>query len=125
MSQQRSRNTSRARIAPTTSQASAHHDDLVFTLVRWVDQLHLELVPVPLVGDGAAGNLCVECHDYPLAPKATASKTMRKPHAMSVASTLPMRVMRGVHAGWDTPSDWRLLAIPCHKCEPTTSMLIA
>ena len=43
-------------------QAGADHDDRELPLVGRIDQLHVELVPVPLLGNRAGGNLCVECH---------------------------------------------------------------
>ena len=43
-------------------QAGAHHDDLVLPLVGRVHQLHVELVVVPLLFDGAGRNLGVEDH---------------------------------------------------------------
>ena len=42
------------------SQAGADHDDVEPTLVVGVDQLHGELVVLPLVGDGAGGDLGVQ-----------------------------------------------------------------
>ncbi len=46
-------------------EAGADDDDRELALVGRVHQLHLEAVPVPLVGDGAARNLRVELHGRP------------------------------------------------------------
>ena len=43
-------------------QAAADDDDVEFPFVRRVDQLHIELVLVPLLRERAGGNFGVEFH---------------------------------------------------------------
>ncbi len=49
-------------------EARADDDDRVLALVGRVDQLHLELVPVPLFPNWAGRNLCVELHTCTVPP---------------------------------------------------------
>src|SRR5207302_10088772 len=43
-------------------QAGAHHEDAILALVGRVDQLHLEAVAVPLLGQGPGGGLGIQVH---------------------------------------------------------------
>src|SRR6185436_6197723 len=104
-------------------QAGADDDDRVLPLVGRVDQLHLELVPVPLLADRAGRHSPIELHDRTPAKWAHRAMTM-KPPAISTATVLPAGRMKRVHAGGSMPSDWNALDTPCHRCEPTTTMLM-
>ena len=70
-------------------QPGADHDDCELPLVGWVDQLHLELVPVPLIGNVAARNLCVECHWPTCLAKMRVERDRMNPPPMTTADTLP------------------------------------
>src|SRR5205823_2089592 len=105
-------------------EAGADDDDGVLALVGRVDQLHFELVPVPLLANRPAGNLRVELHSCtcPLwCTYAQTAITMNAP-ATSTASTLLARSTRGVHRACVRPSDCTALEVPCQRCEPTTSI---
>src|SRR6185295_3790987 len=104
-------------------QAGADDDNRVFPLVGRVDQLHLELVPVPFLADRTGRDPCIELHERTPAKWAHSAMTM-KPPATSTATVLAAGRTNRVHAGWSMPSDWNPLDTPCHRCEPTTNMLM-
>src|SRR5438105_503888 len=83
------------------SEASADDEDGVFPLVGGVDQLHLELVPVPLPIDWTGGNLGVERHacTRPVWVRYTHAAIRMKPAAINTAVTLPATSSFGVTAG--------------------------
>src|SRR4029077_15107961 len=83
-------------------QAGADDDDRVLPLVGRVDQLHLELVPVPLLADRAGRRSPSELHDRTPAKGAHRARTM-KPPAISTATVLPAGRMKRVHAGGSMP----------------------
>ena len=103
------------------AQPRADDDDRVLALVGRVDQLHLELVPVPFLREQTGRNSCVELHDRTPLKCAHSAMTM-KPPAMRTAIALPAGRMNRVHAGLSRPSDWKPLEMPCHRCEPTTTI---
>src|SRR6185295_238267 len=69
-------------------QAGADDDDRVLPFVRRVDQLHLELVAIPLSGDRPGRHSCVELHDRTPAKWAQRAMTMNPP-AINTAITFP------------------------------------
>src|SRR5262249_52972359 len=82
-------------------QSGTDHDDRVLALVRRVDQLHLELVPVPLAIDRACRNPSIERHTRTRPPCVTyahAAMTMNRP-AMRTASSFPAASSVGVIFG--------------------------
>src|SRR5262249_28130423 len=106
-------------------QPGADDDDRVLALVGRVHQLHLELVAIPLARDRSGrhpGGERDATHGRPPARSAHGAMTMTPP-VMSTAAALPNILTRGVHRAWSAPSDWTLLDTPCHRCDPTTSML--
>src|SRR6185436_6498699 len=102
-------------------QARAHHDQRVLPLVGGIDQLHFELVAVPLLGDRAGRDSGVERHAPAPCVKAQMAITTNPP-AITTAAILPNARIRGVHLGLSMPSDWNELPTPCHKWDPTISM---
>ena len=90
-------------------EARADDEDRVLALVGRVDQLHLELVPVPLFRNRAGRNVCVQldvgaAHSWPPAKCAHRAMTMKAP-AISTATTLPVGRMNRVQPGLFAPSD--------------------
>src|SRR6185436_15592095 len=98
-------------------QARADDDDVELPLVGRVDQLDLELVPAPFVGQRPRGDLRLEGHTR--APKYTQTGIDRKPTAMTRARVQPIVRIFDDHPGGSTPSDWNALDVPCHRWKPT------
>ena len=80
-------------------QPRADDDDGVLALVGRVDQLHLELVPVPLLGNRPGGNLRVKRHRAPFAFRCAHTAMTMNPLAMSTAMIFPSSRIRGVQRG--------------------------
>ena len=80
-------------------QAGADDDDGVLALVGRIDQLHLELVPFPLLRDRPGWNLRVELHDRPPPMEVHPDRNHDEAAGDAAAKTLPPASTRGVHVG--------------------------
>ncbi len=95
-------------------QSGADADNGVLALVGRIDQLHLELVPVPLGGHRAGWNLRVERHARTWVMQAHTAIAMKLP-AIRTATSLPATRSRGVQRAGSMPSDWKALDAPCQR----------
>ena len=111
-------------------EARAHDDDVEAPLVRRVHELHVELVVVPLLGDGPLGDPGVELTDHGRTP----------PHSVELDQTdgdghadVPDRDDDGearprssgarcCSAGCSSPRLWNMLHAPWKRWMPSASM---
>ena len=83
-------------------EARAHDDDRVLALVRGVDELDLEPMAVPLLGQRSGGHLRIERHDRP--PKNNTHSGMdMNPTARTTANVHPILRITGVNRGVSAP----------------------
>ena len=81
-------------------QSRSDADDRVLALVGRVDELDLELVPIPLLGNRSGRNLGVEDHRMTCVATRYAQTAMTmNPPAMATARIFPATRIRGVHLG--------------------------
>ncbi len=100
-------------------QAGADHDDVVLALVGGVDQLEVEAVLVPLLGDRPVGDLGVEFEAHWAPPRKQAQIGMAaKAPATATAKRMPTTLMIGVYLGCSMPRVWKALWKPWLRCRP-------
>ena len=91
-------------------EAGAHDDDPVLSLVRRVDELHVELVLLPLALDGPRRDFGVERHVFvhPTRPTMTASGTAENPSVRITAAAIANFWIVGEMPRLLMPSDWNI-----------------
>ncbi len=98
-------------------EAGAHDDDLELPLVRRVDELHGELVVLPLVGDGADRDFGVEV-DHLSSPKAMKRGGMAKPTVIRADTAMAKTRRAALKRGWLIPTLWNIDQAPWKRWTP-------
>ncbi len=95
-----------------TGEARAHDEHVELPLVGGVDELDVELVVVPLLGDRALGDVCVERTDHETTPVTTKSGKLTL--AMPISRAKPIANLRraSFHFGLLSPRLWNIDQAP-------------
>src|ERR1017187_5551004 len=103
--------------ARAAGEAGADDDDGVLPLVRRVDELHVEAVLVPLLLEGAVGDVRFQFHVGPYfsMPARTASGTRTKPPVTRTVKTMAKAFRATRYFGCERPRVCSIDHAPCHR----------